>query len=321
MKKAFTHVLVPLDGSALAKQAIPYARYLAGATGRITLLRVVEESADLRLAAGLAAVPPNMIHDWIMSEARKLLNDVADELRQTPLVDVDVDTVVLYGDVSEIILQTAEKRRVDLIVMTSHARGTIGRAAFGSVADRVSRTSTIPVVITRPEDEPSGDGDGIIRRIIVPLDGSELAHEAIPVAKDIALRLGCPVRIIHVIDTVTFYLAATGMLVTQPMLDEWHEAARSMLEPTVTELRSAGIETSLDIYDGSPTQLLLTIAASGDLIVMTSHGRSGLTRWVLGSVAEKLVRSAPAPVCVVPARPPALTTSGQESPANLARTP
>jgi nucleotide-binding universal stress UspA family protein len=105
------------------------------------------------------------------------------------------------------------------------------------------------------------------------------------------------------------------------MLDEWRETTHAMLEPTATELKQAGIEASIEVLEGSPAELLMSVAEPGDLYVMTSHGRRGATRWVLGSVAEKLVRSAPAPVCLVPARVPSSNTPGQESPTNLAPTP
>lgn len=96
-----------------------------------------------------------MIHDWLITESLNLPNDVANELRQTLLVGVDVDAVVLQGDVSELILKTAEKRRVNLIVLTSHARGAISRVTFGSVSEKLVRSAPVPACLVRSQPRTS----------------------------------------------------------------------------------------------------------------------------------------------------------------------
>ena len=190
--------------------------------------------------------------------------------------------------------------------MTSHARGALGRAAFGSVADRVARTADIPVVIIRPTDDIVAVGKPAqLQRVILPLDGSALADSAIPYVKDVAARLGKPVSLVHVIDTVSPYVASAALPVPQSALDDSWNAARDMLEPTAKIFDEAGISSKIEILQGAPFAAISNFATPSDLIVMTSHGRTGFTRWLLGSVAEKLVRSAPAPVCIVPAREPA----------------
>lgn len=313
-----THILVPLDGSTLARQALPFARALVGATGRITLLWVTAKPSPIRDAAGVEIVPENIADEWMQKEARSYLDDVARDMHRTLQGDADIVARVSSGDPAAAILRTADELHADLIVMTSHARGAMGRAAFGSVADRISRNAEIPVVIARPEHLGPDERNGHIKGIIVPLDGSELAAEAIPVAKAIAIHLEIPVRLVHVIETINPYLATTDNLMTQSILDEWDEEARKTLEPIAADLRQSNIDVKVEIYQGSPYGVLSSISAPGELIVMTSHGRSGFTRWLLGSVAEKLVRSASAPVCLVPARRKTSNTSGQESPANPA---
>ncbi|CAN5602019.1 universal stress protein [soil metagenome] len=297
-----TQILVPLDGSSLAEQALPYAQSLVGASGRITLLRVFRNPAPFSNGAGSEIVPEDLVSEWMIKESQRYLDETAASFRLALPTGIEVDTLVVTGDPAGAILGTAADRNADLIVMTSHARGAFGRATYGSVADRIARTADIPVVIARPHNEESVEQHTAISRIIVPLDRSLLAQEALPVAKAMALHLGCSIHLVHVIDTFSSYMAITGVPVSQSMIDAWYADTRTELEAIEAELRAAGVAATSAIYQGSTTDNISEIAQPGDLIVMTSHGRSGFTRWFLGSIAEKLVRIAPVPVCLVPAR-------------------
>jgi nucleotide-binding universal stress UspA family protein len=297
-----TQILVPLDGSSLAEQALPYAQSLVGASGRITLLRVFRDPAPMRDAAGVEIVPEDLVGDWLVKDSQRYLDETAASFRSTLPAGIEVDTFVASGDAAGVILRTAADRGCELIVMTSHARGAIGRAAYGSVADRIARTADIPVVVVRPHGEDTAAQGTAISRIIVPLDRSKLAKEALPVAKAMALHLDASIHLVHVIDTFSSYMAINGMPVSQSMIDEWYAETSTELEAAAAEMRAAGVATTAAIYQGSTVANICEIAQPGDLIVMTSHGRSGFSRWFLGSIAEKLVRLAPVPVCLVPAR-------------------
>lgn len=300
------HLLVPLDGSDLAKSAMPMAQALAGADGSMLLVRVVSPSDPIRDNLGVALVSEEMAGRWHVDEVQKELDEFADSLRSRMHSDVIVRTAVTVGDPATEILDAAQREQIGTIVMTSHARGALGRVAFGSVADRVARTAEIPVVIVRPSDEIGTLGKAArLRRIILPLDGSALADSAIPYVNAVAARLGIPVSLVHVIDTVSPYVASAAMPVPQSALDEWWNEARDMLEPASKIFDEAGVSSKIEVLQGTPFAAISNFATPRDLIVMTSHGRTGFTRWLLGSVAEKLVRSAPAPVCIVPAREPA----------------
>lgn len=296
-----TSILVPLDGSILAATALPYARSLVGESGNITLLRVVETPSPGPSVLEPELVPENIASEWMLKDAEQYLETVAGELRQTLPADVTVETRVDDGDPAGAILRAATHHHTDFIVMTSHARGAFGRAAYGSVADRVARTAAIPVVITRPADDNAAEQGPTIRRIILPLDRSPVSREAVPVAKALALHLGCSIHLVHVIDNFSSYMADPGVPVPQPLLDQWYAEAHHELEAAETDLRTDGIIATSAVYQGSTVTNICEIATPGDLIVMTSHGRSGISRWLIGSVAEKLVRTAPVPVCLVPA--------------------
>lgn len=300
---AANQLLVPIDGSKLALSAIPFAHALAGDTGSIVLLQVVPPAEPVRSDLGTPIVSEEFTGEWGVETAHKGLDETAQSLRTHLPADVSVRTIVANGDPASEILDAIAREKITTVVMTSHARGAFGRAAFGSVADRVAHNADVPVVIIRPTDDAGMVGrPAFIRRIVLPLDGSKLADEAVPFAQDVATRLNLPISLVNVLDTVSTYVAAGALPMPQSAFDEWWNEARDMLAPTAAALEAAGVSTSIEILQGAAFAAIANHAKPGDLIVMTSHGRTGFRRWLLGSVAEKLVRAAPVPVCVVPAR-------------------
>ncbi len=211
------------------------------------------------------------------------------------------------GDAAEEILRVAAREDVDLIVIASHGRGAIGRWVIGSVADRVARTSLVPVMMIRPRDESDNEAPApLIKRLIVPLDGSDLAFQALPFVELLAGSLPVPVLLVNVTDVVHDLnrAMAYGMPFRQEIYDEVidnaREEARDLLREPAERLRRAGLEVIELVLDGQAAEAIAGTAEPTDVIVMTSHGRGGLRRWLLGSVAEKLVREGPVPVIVVP---------------------
>jgi nucleotide-binding universal stress UspA family protein len=246
------------------------------------------------------------IQDAWTSAAAAELDEAAQTLAGT---GVNVERVVAAGEPDEEIVSAAAHHGVELIAMASHGRGAIGRAIFGSVADRVARTATVPVLIVRPSEEDAREPVAIAR-LVVPLDGSEIAARALPVASDLARRLGVPVHIVRAIDPVTSMPVARGVFGAAPIVNAeltdrlWREAeseAESTVADAMTSLKDEGIDASGAVLNGSPFFAISEVTQPGDLIVLTSHGRGGVRCWLLGSVAEKLVREAPVPVLLVPA--------------------
>lgn len=139
------------------------------------------------------------------------------------------------------------------------------------------------------------------RQIVVPLDGSELADEALGEAKNLAKNTGTPIKLIRVVDTYrTQSLPATGMALDYSMLSELAEEeiedAKSYLGAKVTQLKDEGFDVSGDVLHGPIARQICTVAGPEDIIVMSSHGRTGIKRWFLGSVAEEVMRHAQCPV-------------------------
>jgi nucleotide-binding universal stress UspA family protein len=215
----------------------------------------------------------------------------------------NIALVIAEGDPTEQILWAAGQHNADMIVMSSHGRGAIGRFASGSVADRVVRHAPLPVMVVGPE--LAGDEQVAATRILAPVDGSPLSLTAIPVAAGLALATGAPVYAVNVVTpTIEEYPAAMSGLSAMPGYSEdiaeaQETQSREMVDGVVAQLHALGVEASGDVFIGSISNTLTGLLQPGDVLVIASHGRKGLPRWVLGSTAMKLIQHAATPIVVV----------------------
>lgn len=316
-------IVIPLDGSLLAEQAIPYALALAPAGAEVILLRVVPKP---ELATGWLAALSYSPKEVLRQQRRVALDDLQDtaERRATDAARFEIEVAV--GDPAAEIVRVATERDAGLIAMASHGRGALGRWTYGAVTDRVARTAPVPVLIVRANDDVDHPSAGEVRRLLVPLDGSALAARALPVAGELAQRLDIPIDLVTVLDPAAMvsptaaYAATASSEIYDELIAGMQGEAKRMLEQVASALRAQGIATAWEIHDGAIAPAVMLAARPGDLIVLSSHGRSGLTRWLLGSVAEKLVRLAPVPVLLVPTRSPESAAASPFAPAIAAAT-
>lgn len=285
-------ILVPLDGSERAERALPYAEVLAAPGCELILLEVgpaEDEFGVLARHAGSCA---------------------------------QLETAI--GDPAEQILQVARELGVGLIVMTTHGRGALGRWAFGSVADTVTRMAPVPVMVIRPRDDDAG-AIPVMRRVVVPLDGSPLAERALPTAQALAQQLNAPVHLITAIDltsllpvelipTVAFDASLYAETAAKLQAD-----AETWLARAAEQLQRVGVTATWEVLSGSPFLVISDAVTPGDVLVLASHGRSGAKRWLLGSVTEKLIREAPVPVVLVPSSQQSAETVSAQSAAQPER--
>jgi nucleotide-binding universal stress UspA family protein len=302
-----TRILVPLDGSALAEQALAHTLALQAPQTQIVLAQVLPDPDDRVDTRGEQQAPLETVLEDTVGAVRAELEGVAS---RWGLPSDRVETVVRFGDPAENLLDVAKLHECTLLALGSHGRGALGRWRFGSVADRLARAATIPTLIVRPDTSESDVGNAAgVERLLVPLDGSPRAEHGLRVAAALARQLQLPIHIVRVvqrIDTLGVPLigaaGAIGPVPARLREDEQDpfDAAWSYLEQIAKHPAVAGVDTIPDVQQGDAARRLLETMAPSDLVVLTSRGHGGAKRWLLGSVADKLVRHAAAPVCLVP---------------------
>lgn len=308
---AFRHILVPLDGSPLAERSIAPALRIArgmltpasqGADGaappvRLTLMRAVSPTT-------MVAADPMLYEELVRmseDEAHAYLRAVVEKLDEA---DVAVGAAVLDGSPAEAIVRYAEEHAVDLILISSHGRTGSSRWVYGSVAEKVLHHAPCAVGVIRSQVETDMFEK---RTILVPLDGSKLAEQALEPALALARYVGCDVMLMRVLGAVE--PVPEGMVMAnqeyQSHLDAARDRERADAESYLQRIYAAN-ETQHLFFDvvpstGDVADAITTYAATHhvDLIVISSHGRSGVSRWLYGSVAEKVLRGAHCATLVV----------------------
>lgn len=294
------HLVIPIDVAGDSTMAAGIARSLVHSGDEVTFLHVIQplETAGVLLPK---SVPIEVITRGIREDARQRLAQHVAEARMPG--DVRVRSIIVDGNPGEEIVHYASRPGVTMVVMETAGRGAAARMMIGSVADHVARSASVPVLLVRESSEENGFSSNL-KRIVVPLDGSRRARLAIPAAAQLSSQLDVPVHLISVI-AVDKYAYALSAGVSLAAYDELAASdsrqLRTMLRADEAELSSQGIEVSTAIYSGVVAQSIQDALRSGDLVVMVSHGRSGIRRWMLGSVAEQLIRKGPAPVMLIPA--------------------
>ncbi len=271
-------ILVPLDGSELAERILEHlGRILLKEDVEVVLLRVVEPG-------DLAAERTEQAQAYL----KRIERIVAGEGPQ-------VVTILRRGDPAAEIVTLATERRPSLVVMATHGRSGPLRWLRGSVAERVLRSCPVPLLLSNPRgfDDP----DPGFPRIVVPFDGSERSGAILPLVEAFARTYESLVTLLHVASEATPLpmgapTVATGIIPTD-------EEAEEVLAPAVKFLRRAGVEVEPQVARGDPADEVLAAAEEASLVMMTTHGRSGMDRWLFGSVAEKVLRSCTRPLVVL----------------------
>lgn len=314
----FRHIVVPLDGSGFSKTAIPYALALAsGSETVVELVSAVDPAWVLSgagyfgsLTAGAAGygsgteVPagtPDLIEASRRSVEKELQSTAERVRKETEAV---IRWELLDGEPSEAVAAQVERSSADLLVMSTHGRGGLERAWLGSVADRLIRHVRTPLLLVRPGEEDRGPQEPSIRRVLVPLDGSELAEGALTPAVRVARQVEASLELLRVVNpamlTESPYIPATPED-SEEYAARQRKEAQSYLTGVAERLRADGVEVAeVGVHDGAPASTILGRAAAGaDLIAMATHGRGGLKRWLVGSVSDKVLRGADVPVMLV----------------------
>ena len=284
----FERILVPLDGSELAESVlVQVGRLLRRKDAEVLLLRVVTLPPA---AEGDVGTPLDLL--W--SRAALYLQSVGRRLSEQ---GARIRVKVVEGFAADAILETAKSERATMIAMSTHGRSGLARWVFGSVAEKVLRASPIPVLAvpsfsgTGGDAFPTGARELAFQKILVPIASADLSLEIVPAAIEFAQLFESRVFALNVCE---------GPECAVPV----HQ-----MRQAYEQFRAALVPAEPLVKQGNPAlQILETCRETGaDLIAMTTHGHSGISRWVLGSVAEKVLRGATVPLLV-------LRTSGVSSP-------
>jgi nucleotide-binding universal stress UspA family protein len=300
--ETFEKILVPLDGSPLAQAILPYVMLVAkGFRSHVILFHVAETALDHEDPDQKAHADETV--ERIRPLAENYLAGVADEFRGE---GIDVETKVAKGRAAAQIVEYAEQEDVRLIAMSTHGRSGLARLVMGSTVDRTLRACARPVLLVRPCDEgASGEAARRFSKIIVPLDGSNAAEAALPIAEELAKALGLEIILIQVIgiEIPVAFGAVTpdSWPVPTHLLERLDVVASGYLTGLANMLKNKGLTVQWDVLRGAAGPRVVEFAkeAPDSLVAMTTHGRSGFRRWVLGSVADEVMRKGGEPVLVI----------------------
>lgn len=290
-------IVVPTDGSPEAEQALLVALPLAQALHcPLTLVWVWEGLHDLDTV--LSPKLTESITAREVGDRRTFLERLI--AQHCAPKGVAAEVAVPIGDAAAKIVETAEVIEARYIAMATHGRSGLKRWRLGSVADRVARTSPMPAVLYRPQ--PEAPFPGQFARILVPLDGSEHSQIALAEAHPIALATGATIRLLRAVNVfVPLAPIGTGLAFDQANREAEAYAQRYLADAAA---RYAGPPFETAVVVGSASHTILEAAETVDLIVMGTHGRGGLPRLALGSVADAVVRGSGKPVMLVRAHEP-----------------
>ncbi len=307
----YRSLLVPLDRSAFAEQALPLALSLARrANARLDLAEVHALYALEDPHAGWLRFEPERDAERKRQE-QHYLDTTAQRLASGSPVSVTTcvcpGSVVLPATIADGILERAGAGNADLIVMATHGRGSLSRFLVGSVADELVCRARVPVLLVRGADKAPGATPGpALDNILIPLDGSLLAEQVLGPAQDLARVMGARCSLLRVVKPPSSGGHAPGELPEKAQ-------AEAYLERVAGRLRGQGLEVrTRAVVARHAAEAILAVAQvqGSNLIALATHGRHGLNRLLLGSVADLVLRGAPSPVLVY--RPTGTGDCGQE---------
>jgi nucleotide-binding universal stress UspA family protein len=294
----YTRILVPLDGSRTAEAVLPYARLLAGKlripVELLTVIDVIETSRQLGPDHYLDF--ETAIKDQVPS-AEKYLSGVAKSF-QGETVSCSVEKSITAGT----ILSKTEADKGTLIAMATHGRSGFRRWLLGSIAEKVLHAANNPLLLVRAIENVATEGKAALDSVLIPLDGSDLAESILPQAVELAKALDLKLRLMRSSDVTGRTLSYRDYSGFTALLAEWKNEAISYLDEKLSQLRTEGLsDVTSFVAEGEPAEEIIDAAkgAPNSLIAMCTHGRSGVTRWMLGSVTEKVVRHSGNPVLVI----------------------
>ena len=291
----YSCLLLPMDGSELAEVALPYAEELAGRLGsRIVLLNVTEPSVSSR--------PVRRMTQCYLDSVAKDIKDGAAKYLSTPGErEVKIETVIKEGNPAEEILKYAEEENVTQIMLATHGRTGLSRWALGSVAFKVGTASVKPVALIRAKGaRPDIREKGILRRALVPLDGTKEGEAILPYIEELCSSLKA--------DIITFHmLEVNPNLVSIEALEHQQDAekqAQDYLKKTADRIKQRGINVTTEfrtVTPGDEASEIIKVSDefNVDLVAMTTHAHTGIGRWMHDNIQQTVLTEGSTPLLLV----------------------
>lgn len=294
----YDKILVPLDGSELAEVSLYYAQGLAGSLHSSITLVYVKDPNDM--------TSPYMYECYLRNMVQRVKAAAEERAAETGGGEIKVDCKVLEGDPAEEIIDYADKSKVDLIVLSTQGKSGVRRWAMGNVADKVINATRRQVFLVRATGAKSDVHKKRLKRILVPVDGNKGSESILKFVVHLATKLNLEVTLLHVWVTTTadFYSGLTALEESLKATKRIRKSKKGYVEKLADRLRKDGvkvkavfIETSL----GDEATEIINLAKEGDfsLVAMATHGRSGVSRWIFGSNANKVLYGGSTPLLLV----------------------
>lgn len=290
----FKKLLVTLDGSSFSEWALAYAASLSRRTG-----------AAIELASVHEPIPSFAYDEWEAAAfewTEEYLGKA--KARLSEQLQVDVSAWIGSGQVVDSLLDRADATQADLIVAATHGRGAFSRAWLGSVADGLLRHADQPLLLVRPEKGDAAPEDPAFEKIVVPLDGSDFSESVLELASALARAFDGELHLLRVvaypIEIASPYLPHTVQM-NQTVVDEAKKSAEDYLDGAVSKLGAEGVRAYGHVVVDSQAGHAICSQCeelNADLVIMATHGRGGIRRALLGSTADKVIRSAHTPILV-----------------------
>lgn len=291
----YERILVPLDGSSAAEIALPYVEEIAAKLGAEIILVSVSEST--------AAEADHLYRSYLERVAEQVQRQLQDWGAKE---EAKVQSEVLLGKPASEILRYADESNVGLIAMASRGRSSRGPWLLGNIAAKVLRATAKPMLLIRtPADNASLQQRSLVKRILVPLDGSRVGESAIPYAEALAQVMGAELVLFQALRPVKSFAADGVVSMSAAMIKEEEEhkgaSAIAYLDSVGKVFQEKGLSTSSVVGLASPAEQIIDYAEANaiDLIAMSTHGRSGIGRWVFGSVTDKVLHAGDTPLLTI----------------------
>jgi nucleotide-binding universal stress UspA family protein len=303
----YRSLLVPLDGSAFAQHALPLALSIAHRAG--ATINVVQVHVPFTPIYAHSIAPGTVEAEAkVMEQERAYLDWIVKRLGGVSPVPV-TSTLLEGGGIAETLNGHAVTTKADLIVMTTHGRGPLSRFWLGSVADELLRRAMTPMLLVRPQETVADlaylASEPVLRHVLIPLDGSVLAEQVLESAVTLGNLMQADYTLLRIygqlvdsgLDPLSY--AMVGGL--EPPPDQLRAEAQNYLNRVAERLQQQGHTVRTQVALGKHQASTILDQAQGlavDLIALETHGSRGLTRLLLGSVADKVIRGASTPVLV-----------------------